>query len=131
MMMPKYPRSCEVWEDLDTGATFLVPVDCKGQILKAKSVRNIECMAEFLAQDKLDMMETFYLITGRGEYKPPKVSHAKDRAIDIKSVNNKSNHSDTTKSDIPKLDIIEVIRDTLNIYGPENYRRERRAELFR
>jgi hypothetical protein len=130
-MMPVYPRSCEIWEDDDSGLTFLVPVDCKEAILKAKAVRNISCVAEFVALDKIEMMEEFYMLTGRGEYKPPKNSSAVDRTFNNSidagssaSVNTSTTGINTTPS-VPRLTALDIVRNTLNIYGPNNYRRER------
>ncbi|MHA2068349.1 MAG: hypothetical protein ACXABY_28640, partial [Candidatus Thorarchaeota archaeon] len=123
-MPVEYPRDCEIWEDIDTGTTFLVPVDVSQHILKAKKKRNIQQIAEFTAQTRLHMMETFYLLTGRGEYKPPE----KNRSFDSKKGSSTSSSTSSTgKKYVPKPSALEVIRNALNTYGAEQFRRKRKS----
>ncbi len=130
-MPVKYPRDCEIWEDLDTGTTFLVPEDCKKAILKAKAVRNIKHQIDFTADNRIHMMEVFYFLTGRGDYVPPKAAKISERTFDKTGDNSTTDKSASTtvtkpiKTYKPEPKALEVIRSTLNAFGPDKYRRKR------
>jgi hypothetical protein len=123
VMIVKYPRDCEIWEDTDSGTTFLVPSDVKSHVMKAKVNRNVQCQAEFIAKDRIHMMKTFYLLTGRGVYSPPE----KNRTIkNIPVTNNKTPKEPVAK----KPSVVETIKVTLERFGRDNFRRARRAVSF-
>lgn len=89
-----YPRKCEVWMDIETGAGIIVPADSAQNILKSFEQSQISLVEQFVAEDRKDMMQKYFDAMGWGTYK----TRAEIKTGDTSKATHYSSSGSTTTS---------------------------------